>query len=231
MYRCWLKRCSTRWTRDWWDDMTEYQLADNLYIAVTPAGAYYAVSESAEDPSRHLLRTLLRHEKSPPLSLEGLTEWIRSKDANESLELLYHAQNLGWVEGVDVQRSAPAGALEDIIPDLLPILSGSGKALLADSEGFYVSSQGFAHEAAEELSALSADIASLHDRHHRLLRNNLTLGSGAWALIDASGNSQVGFWPLFVGDQRFVLVLGGLPHFNQPALTTLIWALSTRYGA
>ena len=146
------------------------------------------------------------------------------------MELLYHAQNLGWVEGLKAPRHAPAGALEDIIPDLLPVLSNSGKVLLADGQGFYVSSQGFAHEAAEELSALSADIASLHDRHRGLLKNNLGLASGAWALIDAAGNSQVGFWPLFVGDQRFVLVAGGTPHFNQPALTQLVWALSTRYG-
>ena len=231
MYLCWSRRCFTRWTQDWWDNMTEYQLADNLYVAVTPSGAYYAVSESTDDPSRRLLRALLRHETSPLLSLEGLKEWLGSKNDEESLELLYHAQNLGWVEGLDEQRDAPTGALEDIIPDLLPAMSGSGKALLADSEGFYVSSQGFVHEAAEELSALSADIASLHDRHHGLLRNNLGLGTAAWSLVDASGNSQVGFWPLFVGDQRFVLVIGGLPRFNQPALTSLIWALSTRYGA
>ena len=158
-------------------------------------------------------------------------KWNLCKDEGESLELLYHTQNLGWVEGVDQRQAAPTGALEDIVPNLLPALSGNGKALLADSQGFYVSSQGFTHEAAEELSALSADIASLHDRHQGLLGNNLRLGSSAWALIDAAGNSQVGFWPLFIGDQRFVLVVGGTPHFNQPALTTLVWTLSTRYGA
>ncbi len=211
--------------------MTEYQLADNLYIAATPAGAYYAVSGPEDDPSRQLLRALLRLEATPPLSLNGLQEWTGSDDGNESLELLYHAQTLGWLEGVDQQRTAPTGALEDIVPDLLPALSGSGKALLADDQGFYVSSQGFAHETAEELSALSADIASLHDRHRGLLRNNLGLGTGAWALIDAAGNSQVGFWPLFVGDQRFVLAVGGMPHLNQSALTSLVWVLSTRYGA
>lgn len=211
--------------------MTEYQLAENLYIAVTPAGAYYAVSGAGGDPSRQLLRTLLMQETSPSLSQEGLKALTLSDNDNGPLELLYHAQKLGWVEGIDVPKSVPTGALEDIVPDLLPVLSGSGKALLADSQGFYISSQGFAHETAEELSALSADIASLHDRHHGLLKNNLGLGTGAWAVIDAAGNSQVGFWPLFVGDQRFVLVVGGMPHFNQAALTTLIWTLSIRYGA
>ena len=210
--------------------MSEFKLIDKLYISVSPAGAYYAVSEAADDPSRRLLRALLRQQSNPPLTLNGLKDWSEMEDAQDCLELLYHAQNLGWVEGLKEPGHAPTGALEDIVPDLLPVLSNSGKALLADSQGFYVCSRGFAHESAEELSALSADIASLHDRHRGLLNNNLGMGSSAWALIDAAGNSQVGFWPLFVGDQRFVLVVGGIPHFNQPALTKLVWALSTRYG-
>jgi hypothetical protein len=210
--------------------MSEYQLITKLYIAVSPAGAYHAVSEASDDPSRKLLRALLRLKTTPPLTLDGLQRWSDMEDEHGSMELLYHAQNLGWVEGLEESRHAPAGALEDIVPDLLPVLSNSGKALLADGQGFYVSSQGFTHEAAEELSALSADIASLHDRHRGLLKHNLGMASSAWALIDAAGNSQVGFWPLFVGDQRFVLVVGGIPHFNQPALTQLVWALSTRYG-
>jgi hypothetical protein len=28
------------------------------------------------------------------------------------------------------------------------------------------------------------------------------------------GNSQVGFWPLYVGGQRFVRVIGGMPRLN-----------------
>lgn len=210
--------------------MSRYQLSDYLYIAVTPAGSYYAVSNAGMDPSRRMLRSLLNMDRNPPLTIEGLRDWIGDDSDETCLEILHHAQNLGWVEGLKSPNSAPTGALEDIIPDLLPVLSGSQKALLADSQGFYVSSQGFAHEAAEELSALSADIASMHERHQGLLNNNLGLNSNAWAVIDAAGNSQVGFWPLFVGDQRFVLVIGGLPRLNQTSLTTLIWTLSTRYG-
>jgi hypothetical protein len=211
--------------------MEEFELIDKLYVTVSPAGAYYAVCEAGDDPSRRLLRNLLQQPTSPFLTLEGLQAWSALLDEQRTLELLYHAQNLGWVQGHETPLHAPVGALEDIVPDLLPALSGSGKALLADGQGFYVATQGFTHEAAEELSALSADIASLHERHDGLLKNNLGLGTGAWALIDAAGNGQLGFWPLFVGDQRFVLVMGGTPHLNQPALTQLIWALSIRYGA
>lgn len=210
--------------------MDEYRLTDNLYIGVTPAGAYYAVSGSETDLPRQLLRALLSQDSSPQLTLEGIQDWIGNTDDNECLSLLYHVQNLGWVEGIEEERHLPHGVLEDVVPDFLPVLSSNGKALLADSQGFYVTTHGFTHEAAEELSALSADIASLHDRHRGLLINNLNLKTDAWALIDAAGNSQIGFWPLFVGDQRFVLVLGGIPHFNHQAMTNLVWVLSARYG-
>lgn len=210
--------------------MPSYQLTTDLYIAPTPAGAYYATSSSEEGPSRQLLRVLLQHETSPALTIEGLMEWSELDNEEEALDLLYHIQRLGWVEGLRIQQTAPTGAIEDIVPDLLPNLSGSRKALLADAQGFYVSSQGFPHETAEELSALSADIASLHDRHNGLLNSNLGLDTAAWALVDAAGNGQVGFWPLFIGEHRFVLVVSDFPYLNQKALTTLVWALSIRYG-
>ena len=230
MFRYWLRRCSILWIRDWWIEVAQYKLTDNLYIAVTPAGAYYAASAYREEPSRYLLRKLLALKQNPLLEtgmLRGLTNF---DDDDAPLELLYHAQNLGLVEGLDEPRTVPSGALEDIVPKLLSSLSGSGKVLLADAQGFYINYQGFTHEAAEELSALSADLAILHERHRRLLKNNLGLGTNAWALADAAGNSQVGFWPLFIGDQRFVLVVGGMPRLNQPELVTLVWALSNRYG-
>ncbi len=209
--------------------MIQYELKTDLYISLTPTGAYYAVSSPEADPSRHLLHTVLRQQTSPTLTVGGLTEWNRSNES-EALDLLYHLQSLGWVDGLTKPTNAPVGALEDVLPLLLPPLSSSGKALLADDQGFYIASHGFAHETSEELSALSADIGSLYGRHSGLIKSNLGLGTSAWSLVDAGGNSQVGFWPMFIGTQRFVLILGGMPHLNQPELLQLIWALSIRYG-
>ena len=45
--------------------------------------------------------------------------------------------------------------------------------------------------------------------------NNLGLASHAWAIVDAFGCSQIGFWPIFIGDTRFVIAISGIPHFNQ----------------
>ena len=210
--------------------MSDYQINENLYIGPTPAGTYYGISEEEENPSRRLLRALLMQDASPRLTREAARQWCESDSEDAAMDLLFHAQKIGWVEGYTEPLSAPSGSLEDVLPELLVVLSSEGKALLADTHGFYVSSQGFPHETAEELSALSADLASLQQRHQRLLGNNLGLETSAWALVDASGSSRVGCWPLFIGEQRFALIIGGRPQFNQPALTSLVWALSKRYG-
>ena len=209
--------------------MTTYQLIENHFVLPTPAGAYYAVSHEGSDPVRRLLCALLCQERTPLLDQAALERWT-GQPAEDAQETLYHAQNQQWIEGFSQPRSAGAGALEALLPGLLPPLSGSGKALLADAHGFYIAAVGFTHEAAVELAALSADIASLESRHSALIRQNLRLASGAWALVDAAGNSQLGFWPLFIDTQRFALILQGVPRFNQPVFTELVWALSTRYA-
>ncbi|MBK1724607.1 hypothetical protein [Thiocystis violacea] len=207
-----------------------YRLLDRQFVLPTPAGAFYSVADPQPDPPRRLLQRLLSTESSHSLALDALIDWADAQSEDEALDLLYHLQTLGWIEGFTDPQTAPAGALEDVLPGLLEPLSAAGKALLADAQGFYVASAGFNHETAVELSAASADLASLYERHSGLLKRNMGLGTSAWALVDAAGNSQAGFWPLYIAEQRFVLIIGGVPHLNQPALTELIWALSKRYA-
>lgn len=211
--------------------MAHYQLNNGLHIAPTPAGAFYSVSSYHKNNYQRLLQSLLQFKESPLLTLQNLQQWEQPGDEDEILERIYFSQNQGWVDGLDKPLKSPQGMLENILPELLPTLSDTGKALIADSEGFSVCTQGFPEETAIKLSALSADIASLHERHQELLQNNLKLETSAWSLVDAAGNSQIGFWPMYIGEQRFVLVISGLPHLNQPTLTNLIWALSNRYGS
>lgn len=211
--------------------MLTHTLSDrSLYLAPTPAGAYYCVAGNDNSAPRRFLKKLLVAEASPLLSAENLQQLMELDSDDEALEMLAHLQKLGWVQGLKNELEAPSGRLEELLPDLLSGLSVSGKALLADEEGFYIASSGFPHETAEELSGLSANIATLHDRYQGVLKNNLGEGSSAWGLIDAAGNAQVGFWPIFIGRYRFALVIGGVPRLNQPALTTLVWALNMRYG-
>ena len=210
--------------------MAKYTLVNGLYIYPTPAGAYYAVSSTEEDKSRRFLKQLLQQKQTPPLTAENLLTLSGSSSEEKAFELLHHCQKLGWVQGVETPINFPEGALEDILPDILKKLSAKGKVLLADDQGFYLASSGFAHEVAEELSALGAEISTLHMRRSGLLMSNMGLGTHAWAVINAAGKSQVGFWPVFIGKNRFVITILGTPHFNQPEFVSLAWALSIRYS-
>jgi len=210
--------------------MSEYTLADNLFLYPTPVGTYYAVSSPDEDKSRKFLQQLLKQPETPALNVETLMRLMDEENEEKALELLRHCQKLGWVQGIEQSVKYREESLEQILPELLSNVSESGKVLLADDQGFYLACSGFAHEVAEELSALSAEISTVHNRRSGLLMNNMGIGSHAWAIVDAFGSSQTGFWPIFIGDTRFVIAISGVPHFNQPDFISLIWALSIRYA-
>lgn len=209
--------------------MQPFNLIDGLFLYPTPAGAYYAISGQENDKPRRFLTRLLLQEQTPKLNLQQLYTLMENDDEEKVFELLLHCQKLGWVQGVDSVITSPTSALEEILPELLGKISENGKVLLADEQGFYLSSSGFPHEVAEELSALSAELATVHQRRSGLLINNMGIFSHAWAIVDAFGNSQIGFWPMFVGSHRFVLAISGVPHFNQAEFVTLVWALVIRY--
>jgi len=210
--------------------MSKYTVVDGLYLYLTPVGAYYAVSSKDDDKPRRFLNRLLQQTETPVLNMESLMTLMDEESEDKALELLHHCQNLGWVQGVDEAIQSPAGVLEKILPQLLDNISETGKVLLADDQGFYLACNGFPHEVAEELSALSAEIETVHERRAGLLLNNLGIASHAWAIVDAFGGSQIGFWPVFIGQTRFVIAISGIPHFNQADFVTLIWALSSRYA-
>ena len=212
--------------------MTElYQyVGANLYLQPTPAGAYQAVAGPERTPERRLLLALMRAPLSTKARLDELA-WCSELTDHTTLDVLYHAQERGWVEGFHSPQGPPTGALEPIAEHAVQSLSSTGHGLLSDAQGFCVASHGFDGAAAEFLAAVSADIASLHERHAASLADASGTSTGAWAMVDMAGNSRVGFWPLFVGDHRFVLALGGLPTLNRPSLVQLVWALNVRYGA
>ena len=123
-----------------------------------------------------------------------------------------------------------AWSIEALLPPVLAQLSDEGKAILAEKRGLYLGTAGFAHEQSEELAALGADLATVQERHAQLLHGNMRLRGDGWGFMNAGGYSELGFWPLYFGDDYFILVVGGQPRFNQEAYTTLIWTLGVRYG-
>ncbi len=187
------------------------------FLLPTPAGAYYASAEAAEDRLRGFIRLLFAQPVTPA--------WHDEDDG-----FVQRLASVGWIQYLPEPRRAAPAPLDAALPTLLAPLSASQHALLADAHGFHLASTGFAPAAADELAALSADLASLHARHQRVIGQALRLYGSAWSIPDAAGHSQLGFWPLHVGSHRFVLVLGGVPHLNQPALVDLVWLLHQRYG-
>jgi hypothetical protein len=205
-----------------------FEISTECYLLPTPAGAYYAVQANGSDPARHFLLYLLSQMETPLLGAEQLQ--VIDSDNDTALRVLYHMQNMGYVQALTVPVQNLKGQLEEILPPLLAQVADSGKAILADEQGFYLSLCGFSHETAEELSALSANLYAVHDRHRKLLQNNMGIKSSAWGIIDAAGNSGIGFWPLYFPRNRFSLILSGLPQFNSEAFTTLIACLAMRYN-
>jgi hypothetical protein len=210
--------------------MSEYQLIANTYAAVTPAGAYYAATVTEDEPARRLLLGMLGAPHTVQLSTERLLEWSGLEAEADALALLHHVQSVRWVCGEATAREAPRMQFEQDMPALLQSLSSQQRALLADAGGLQLASCGFAHESAEQVSALAADLAALHDRYAGLLRGNLRLRAGGIAVVDAAGSGQLGAWPLAIGKQTFLLVVAGAPLFHRQAFADLIWALISRYA-
>jgi hypothetical protein len=209
--------------------VSKHILADGLFIYPTPIGCYYAVSSVAEDSARNFINRLLKLPSTPELNVKSLIKLMDVRSDQEAIELVHYCQKKGWVQGIKNSIKPPKEALDIILPSLLNNLSESGNVLLSDSQGFHLACTGFTNETADQLSAISAEIETVHKRRLNLLKNNLTIDSHAWAVVDAFGGSQLGFWPLFIGNSQFVITISGIPHFNSPDFVTLIWALSIRY--
>ncbi|HPE62054.1 MAG: hypothetical protein KDI15_06115 [Thiothrix sp.] len=210
--------------------MSEYIVTDNLYLGATPGGVFYAVQSDESEPGRQFIHKLLQEDDTPVFS-EDVAARLSGLRKKRALELTHWLQEAGMIMGLEQQETAPRETLEQLLPRLLRPLSDEGRAILAESRGLYLGSAGFPHEAAEELAALSASLAGVYSRHRELLKGNLGYQQHAWGLIDTSGNSEIGFWPLYIGSSRFTLIIAGVPQLNQPVFRQLIWALERRYGA
>ena len=209
--------------------MDQYTLTGDYFLHPTPAGAYYAASRPERDPARIFLQRLMREQQTPRLSTALVQDWM-SLGEQDALEFIYRLQSSGFIQGLPVQVEVPPDRIESLLPPILSQLSDEGRAILAEKRGLYLATAGFAHEQSEELAALGADLANVQERHAKLLHGNMRLRSDGWGLVNASGYCDIGFWPLYLGTEYFILVVGGMPHFNQEAFTTLIWTLGVRYG-
>lgn len=200
------------------------------YLNVTPAGAYHCVNVGGSDSASQILKRILSCRECPKITSELIYEWA-GIDMSSADEIIRRMESIRWLECVDTPKAVEEGKLEDILPAILEPLSSSNKVLLADGLGFYISSVGIPHETAEELSALSADLSMLSERHQGLLQGNLNMSSSNWGLVDAGGFGQIAFWPLKIDCEMFYLVTMGMPTLERAEFAQLIWVLHTRYAS
>ena len=207
-----------------------HEIKEGCYLKVTSAGAYYCMTSSEPDLARNVIANLLSEKKTLLLTDEKIDEWF-GENREQGYSVLHHLQKLNWLTASEEELTCSSLKLEQILPTILGDLSSQNKVLLADSHGFYLSSVGFPHESAEEISALSADLISMHERHKGVLNGNLKMSSSNWGMIDSAGHNQLGFWPLHVGRETFSLVIGNRPILEHQSFVTLAWILHTRYAS
>ena len=208
----------------------QYELASDLYVLPTPAGAYFAVSTSDDSRVRRLLLALLRHSSSPRVDAEFVCECLGTDDEQEALEVLHRAQSLAWIEGYEQVRDVSRLGVGQELHQLLPHLSSVGKGMIIDWNGLSLASCGIDDATADTLAALSADLIGVQERHADRMAKHLGQASHGWAAVDAYGSSRIGAWPLYVGDKRMLLVLLGEPRLNDSAFLALVWLLIENYG-
>ncbi len=207
--------------------MSDYQLTHDVHIVPTPLGAYNAASSPQPDAARSLILGIMASETTQKVSVETLRQYVGDGDP---LQLLFWMEKSKWIAGRAESETLAAQHIETDVPFLLSQLSSNGKALLADHQGFHLVNAGFTQDVAEELAIFAAGISAIQDKHAELIKSKLHLGSMAMGMVDSGGNSELGCWPLYIGKHHFMLVVSGIPKFDQQAYLHLIWALCRRYN-
>lgn len=212
------------------EDSTTLSLQNNLYPKVTPAGAFYAVSSPAHSASRILLANILQADVHEQITDERLMKWAQASDLNTALSLLYRLQRLEFLYGEEQPSSVMMKVSAQGFQEILGQLSDSNKALLVDKDGFYFANIGFNHETAEEVANLASEAILLAEKHSLLVKNNLNIYHNAMGICDPGGQSELTFFPLYVGDIKYILVISGMPLLNSEAFVTLVRSLYVLTG-
>lgn len=199
------------------------------YLTITPSGAYQATNNALPDIARKTLLNLMKYEKSPEFKLEDVSTISGISSHDVAKAIFYQLQSLHLIQAEDKEVCIPTGSLEVILPSLLKELSSTGKALLADDQGLHLAVSGFSIEIAEELSAVSGSVLALQSKHARFLTKNMNQKTTSWGIINPTGDSQLGFWPLSLGNAHFILVISDVPRLNRICFRNLIWMLCHKY--
>lgn len=199
------------------------EVAEGLYLRLTPTGAFRGAVGSTATGADRLVSALLRRSSTPPATTDTVLELTGIRLGPQATSVLLEAQEAGLIEGVDHVISAPEAPAAELAERTLGELSDSGRGMLATSDGSVLASVGFTPERADHLAALAAALDEIRGLTDLRPDDAAELGL---AFVDRLGVTTLGSWPLRFGDRRLHLVVGGLPHFNRPELTELLWGLA-----
>lgn len=198
------------------------------YLLPTPAGALRATTPRP-GPDREVLRALLRAETTPVRSATGVAALDWRGDADGLAGLLTELVDQGLVEVSPRPYRLGDKKVELVLPTLLERLSARGRGLLADNEGFLVSSVGYDDEVAVNMAALVAEVVDFDRRWRHRLGPGETGPLPVWWTNWPGADDRLGLFILSIGDVPFVLVVEGELQLRDPAFVWLVWSLSHRY--
>ncbi|MBR9882552.1 MAG: hypothetical protein GYB21_02385 [Oceanospirillales bacterium] len=176
---------------------------------------------------RALLLQLLSSDTPVPY-IPALLERLTGLGADDAQQLLVDMHSRNFIELMANPHEIVNGSLERILPDLIAPL-GEGKVLLSDEQGFSLAQKGFEPADEEAVAGLAADIMMLSERDTSLINNHLGLYGCSWALVNAVGQSDLGFWVLTIGREKFLLIIEGMPYLNRQPFVDLTSVLIRRY--
>lgn len=205
-----------------------FSLIDDVYLHLTPTGAYQAVAGATQDPLDLLVRSLLRRPDTPKLTIAEVAGLTGITNHQRATGLMYQAQEAGLVEGVDRPGAVTDEPFDELLDRVLSGLSDRGQVVLTTNGGKPLASSGFPTDAAARLGAIASNLEEITAKHARLFDEMGERAASSVALVDRLGVATLGWWTLSFADRRLRLVIGGLPRFNQPEFTELAWALAQR---
>lgn len=209
--------------------MEKEALDQAKYLLPTPAGAFHLACQKRTDtPAATLFAKIFEKDTLAKLTLADMQAMMDLSD-DEFVTQIEAIYSLGWLEEQPDALQLPDGSLEQVLPQLLASLSSRGEALIADDHGFCLFQTGFSDDESDALAVMSADLAGIYSKY-KSVYGQAMLPTQAWSMVDAAGNSQLGVWPIRIGDKEtFNLLIQGLPKLNHPNFVIIIWLLYSRY--
>ncbi len=164
---------------------------------------------------------------------DGLPYWIGHRHHESILRrwpLVRYPQWIAKSESFIGQHGNKSVFLARFTPGVrafVPLFAG---ILRMPARRFYFANIGFNHETAEEVANLASEATRLVEKHSLLVKNNLNIYHNAIGICDPSGQSELSFFPLYVGDIKYILVIAGMPLLNSEAFVTLVRSLYVLTG-